>query len=56
MRLDNTYVILTSDHGEILGDHYSYQKSRPYKDAVHILLMMMGPDILDCREIHNPVG
>jgi len=56
MRLDNTYVIFTSDHGEMLGDHYLYQKSRPYEGAVHIPFMMMGPDIPDCQEIHNPVG
>ncbi|MEW9674199.1 sulfatase-like hydrolase/transferase [Ammoniphilus sp. 3BR4] len=26
-RIPNTYIIFTSDHGEMLGDHYLYHKS-----------------------------
>lgn len=56
MRSDHTYVIFTSDHGELLGDHYLYQKSRPYEGAVHIPFLIMGPEISDCQDIQNPVG
>ncbi len=52
----NTYVIFTSDHGEMLGDHYLMQKNRPYEGAVHIPLMFMGPDIPDSRLSDCPVG
>ena len=31
MQQRNTYVIFTSDHGEMLGDHYLMQKNRPYQ-------------------------
>lgn len=56
MKTPDTYVIFTSDHGELLGDHYLYQKSRPYEGAVHIPLMIMGPGIADCQQIDKPVG
>lgn len=55
MRFPNTYVIFTSDHGELLGDHYMYQKSRPFEGASHIPFMIMGPGIPDSQQIENPV-
>lgn len=55
MRYPNTYVIFTSDHGELLGDHYMYQKGRPYEGASHIPFMIMGPGIPDSQIIESPV-
>lgn len=52
----NTYVIFTSDHGEMLGDHYLMQKNRPYEGAVHIPFMIMGPGISDGKTIDCPMG
>lgn len=52
----NTYIIFTSDHGEMLGDHYLMQKNRPYEGAVHIPFLMMGPGIPDSQFIDAPVG
>lgn len=52
----NTYVIFTSDHGEMLGDHYLMQKNRPYQGAVHIPFLIMGPDIPDSQSIGVPIG
>ena len=52
----NTYVLFTSDHGEMLGDHYLMQKSRPYQGAVHIPFLMMGPGIADGQSIDAPIG
>lgn len=52
----NTYVIFTSDHGEMLGDHYLMQKNRPYEGAVHIPFMIMGPEISDGQQIDCPIG
>jgi len=52
----NTYVIFTSDHGELLGDHYMYQKSRPYEGASHIPLEIMGPGIRGGQRLDAPVG
>ena len=42
---DNTYVIFSSDHGEMLGDHGLYTKSVPYEASVHVPLIVAGPGI-----------
>lgn len=36
----NTVVIFTSDHGELLGDHYTFRKTRPYQGSIHIPLLL----------------
>lgn len=47
--LDNTYIVFTSDHGEMLGDHGLYTKSVPYEGATHIPLLVSGPGIKGSR-------
>lgn len=54
--LPNTYVIFTSDHGEMLGDHYRMHKSTPYQGAVHIPLMIYGPGIRGNRVNTTPIA
>lgn len=41
--LDNTLIIFTSDHGEMLGDHGAYQKMLPYDSASRIPLLVRYP-------------
>ena len=43
--LDNTVIIFTSDHGEMLGDHGLFQKQVPYEPSIHIPLIVAGPGI-----------
>ena len=43
--LDNTVVIFTSDHGEMLGDHGLYQKEVAYDAAARVPLIAAGPVI-----------
>jgi len=40
---DNTLVIFTSDHGEMLGAHGMREKNVFYEESVHIPLMMRFP-------------
>ena len=42
---DNTYIIFTADHGEMLGDLGMWTKSVPYDPAVRVPLICTGPDI-----------
>lgn len=42
---ENTYVIFSSDHGEMLGDHGKYAKSVPYEAALRVPLIAAGPGI-----------
>lgn len=39
----NTLVVFTSDHGEMLGDHYLYRKSLPYEGAARIPFLIRPP-------------
>ena len=42
----NTVVIYTSDHGEMLGDHYFFKKALPYEGSARIPLLIRGtPDL-----------
>jgi choline-sulfatase len=43
--LDNTTIIFTSDHGEMLGDHGMYTKAVPYEASVRIPLIVAGPGV-----------
>ncbi|MEM7031147.1 MAG: sulfatase-like hydrolase/transferase [Chloroflexota bacterium] len=44
-QLENTYIIYTSDHGEMLGDHGLYQKHVAYEASMRVPLVIAGPDI-----------
>jgi len=56
---NNTVVILCSDHGEMLGDHYCWAKSLPYEGAARIPLMIRAParfGVGPGAVIEEPVG
>ncbi|MCD6321838.1 MAG: sulfatase-like hydrolase/transferase [Clostridiales bacterium] len=40
----NTIIMFTSDHGEMLGDHYMRRKSVPYQGSIRIPFMMHAPE------------
>jgi arylsulfatase A-like enzyme len=44
-QLDNTIVIFSSDHGEMLGDHSRHGKCSWYEASVKIPLIISGPGI-----------
>lgn len=46
---DSTYVIFTSDHGEMAMEHQQFYKMNLYEPSVRIPLIIAGPDI--CRGI-----
>ncbi|MCP4760146.1 MAG: sulfatase-like hydrolase/transferase, partial [archaeon] len=41
--LDNTIIIYSSDHGEMLGDFGKYGKSMPKRGSISIPLILSGP-------------
>ncbi len=43
---DNTIIIFTADHGEELGDHHLFRKSRAYEGSGHIPLIISAPEAL----------
>lgn len=42
--LDNTFIIFTSDHGEMLGDHGCFQKQQPYDSCSKIPFIVRYPE------------
>lgn len=56
-QLENTIVILTSDHGELLGAHGLYCKNNSgYEEIYNIPLIMSGPGIKRGEETNARVG
>jgi len=43
--LESTYIIIGSDHGDMLGDHGLYQKSAAYEPAIRVPLIAAGPGL-----------
>jgi choline-sulfatase len=46
---DNTYIVFTSDHGEMLGDHGMYTKCAAYESSIRLPLLVAGPGIAPGR-------
>lgn len=43
--LDNTIVVFTSDHGEMLGDHERWTKSVPHQASIGVPMVVAGPGV-----------
>lgn len=55
---ENTVILVTSDHGEMLGDHGMFRKNQPFNGSVKVPLIIYDPGKLlklkegqQCREI-----
>jgi arylsulfatase A-like enzyme len=46
---DETLVILTSDHGEMLGDHHAWGKMNVYDPAWHVPMILRAPSSVMTR-------
>lgn len=53
---ENTRVIYTSDHGEMLGNHGLWTKLQMYEDSVGIPMLMSGPDVPKGTVCDTPVS
>jgi len=49
--LDNTWIIYTSDHGDILGDHLLINKTLMYEGSVHIPMIVRPPGGMESRRM-----
>ncbi len=41
--LDNTLIVFTSDHGDMLGDHHLWRKTYAYEGSAHVPLIVRLP-------------
>jgi choline-sulfatase len=53
---DNTIVIVTSDHGDMLGERGLWYKMTFYERAVRVPLLFAGPGIKARRRIADPIS
>ena len=51
----NTVILFTSDHGEMLGDHYLFRKSLPYEGSARIPFLIQGPGLPADQVLDAPV-
>ncbi len=56
--MDDTVVAITSDHGELLGEHnYYFQHGiTVLRPVLHVPLVLAGPGIESARRLSAPVG
>ncbi|MBI5726184.1 MAG: sulfatase-like hydrolase/transferase [Planctomycetes bacterium] len=52
-QLDNTLIIMTSDHGDMLGDNGAFDKSLPNDQAVRIPMIIRYPRAFKCGSVYN---
>ncbi|MDP6778646.1 MAG: sulfatase-like hydrolase/transferase [Candidatus Latescibacteria bacterium] len=53
--LDNTLVLFSSDHGEMLGDYGQWQKISPLQASIGVPLAIAGPGVARLRLCDAPV-
>jgi len=54
--LDDTIVVLTSDHGENLGDHHLFNhRFALYETLLHVPLIIRYPAAMEARRVEAPV-
>jgi arylsulfatase A-like enzyme len=50
---EDTLVVFTSDHGEMLGSHGRYRKGYPHEESVHVPLVARYPERVDAGQTHD---
>lgn len=48
--LENTVIVYSADHGEMLGDHGRWNKGIPLEPSVHVPLIVQGPGVVKGRQ------
>jgi arylsulfatase A-like enzyme len=55
--LENTLIIYTTDHGELLGNHGLYLKGpTPYEDLLRVTMVARGPGVARGGVVREPVS
>ncbi len=55
-QFENTLIVFSSDHGEMLGDRNLWQKSVPFEPAVHVPLIISGPGVVPRGNLPGATG
>jgi len=49
-KLDNTIIVFTSDHGDLLGSHGAYKKQQPYEESARVPMLYYIPEKLNINK------
>jgi len=55
-QLNNTIIVITSDHGEMLGDHNDVGKTKPWQGSISVPLIFSGAGIVSNKTVEYPVS
>ena len=47
--LEDTLILFTADHGDMMGDHLLYRKTYPYEGSVNVPMIVRWPDSLGLK-------
>lgn len=55
---DNTILVFTADHGDMLGSHGAWNKQRPYEESINVPMLVRWPRGLGnhARRIEAPIN
>ncbi len=53
---DSTYIIFSSDHGEMAGEQNQVLKRTMYEPSIHEPLIISGPDVHKGKQVRTPVS
>lgn len=45
-QMENTIIVFTSDHGDLLGSHGAYKKQQPYEESIQVPMLFYIPEHL----------
>jgi len=48
-QLDNTIIVFTSDHGDLLGSHGAYKKQQPFNESIKTPMLVYVPKVLGVK-------
>ncbi len=56
-RLDNTLIIMTSDHGDLCYEHDRQNKGNPYEGSARVPMILRQPNRIAAQQVYKqPVG
>lgn len=53
--LENTLIIYTSDHGDMMGDNHIWRKCRPYEGSARIPMILRFPESMGIKNSKNQI-
>ncbi len=49
-QLENTIIVFTADHGDLLGSQGAYKKQQPYEESIRVPMLYYIPEHMDIKK------